>query len=113
MERKREREKVNLSVTTVITVIVLIASIVVAIWIMIHHMGLSDSLDFGAGAYYYADMPGFERWTNKEYYHSQIPIWILITIFLIWGAAMMKLWIYIDCRAEDKKGKIKQTEESL
>ena len=75
---------------------ILTASIILAIWIMINHLGLSDTLDFGAGAYYYADMPGFERWFNKEYYSSSVPAWIIIALFLAWGALMMKLWIWVD-----------------
>lgn len=79
-----------------IMAVILILSVLAAVWIMVNHLGLSDALDFGAGAYYYADMPGFERWFNREYYHSSVPGWVIITLFLGWGALMMKLWVWID-----------------
>ena len=41
-----------------VTAIVLVAVILgLVVWIMLNRIGLSDSLDFGAGAYYYADIP--------------------------------------------------------
>ncbi len=40
-----------------VTAIVLVAVILgLVVWIMLNRIGLSDSLDFGAGAYYYADI---------------------------------------------------------
>ena len=65
-------------------------------YIMINHLGLVDSLDFGAGAYYYADIPGFEKLVNGEHYTSPVPMWVLIVLFLIWGAIMYKLWTWLD-----------------
>jgi len=65
-------------------------------YIMINHLGLIDSLDFGAGAYYYADIPGFASLVNGEHYTSPVPMWVLIVLFLIWGAIMYKLWTWLD-----------------
>ncbi len=67
-----------------------------ACYIMINNMGLVDSLDFGAGAYYYADMPSFESIVNTNAYISPVPMWVLIVLFLAWGYLMYKLWCYID-----------------
>lgn len=100
---KEERPKKKMSFLSLVAGLVLAASVVTAGWIMVNHLGLSDSLDFGAGAYYYADMPGFERWTDAEFYRSPVPMWALIVLFLLWGAAMMKLWLWLDRRSEDKK----------
>ena len=44
------------------------------LYIMFHHLGLIDSLDFGAGAYYYADIPGFEKYVDGSSYQSQTPM---------------------------------------
>ena len=65
-------------------------------YIMVNHLGLIDSLDFGAGAYYYADIPGFERFVNGDAYTSQTPMWVLIVLFLVWGYIMYRFWIWAD-----------------
>ncbi len=70
--------------------------IITAGYIMAHSLGLVDSLDFGAGAYYYADMPGFSSLVNGDHYTSPVPMWVLIVLFLIWGAIMYKLWTWLD-----------------
>ena len=44
----------------VLTVIVAVVTLLAVIYIMINRIGLQDELDFGAGAYYYADIPEFE-----------------------------------------------------
>jgi hypothetical protein len=76
--------------------IFLALSIAGAIYIMIHSLGLIDSLDFGAGAYYYADIPGFEKFVNGDAYTSPVGMPVLIALFLLWGALMYRLWIKID-----------------
>ena len=76
--------------------LVMSVSLVAAVWIMAHHMGLSEKLDFGAGAYYYADMPGFEKWFNSVPYVSTVSPWLIVLLFLAWGVLMMKLWLWID-----------------
>lgn len=63
---------------------------------MVNGLGLVDSLDFGAGAYYYADIPGFEKYVNGDAYSSSTPMWVLIVLFLIWGAIMYKAWVWLD-----------------
>lgn len=77
-----------------------IGSLVIAIgfglYIMSHHLGLIDSLDFGAGAYYYADIPQFSKLVNGNYYTSPVSMWVLIALFLAWGYLMFRLWIWID-----------------
>lgn len=76
--------------------LVLIITVLSAVYIMANKLGLNDSLDFGAGAYYYADMPGFEKWFEKDFYISQTPAWILILLFLTWGAFIYRLWLLLD-----------------
>ena len=71
-----------------------------AAYIMINGLGLSDSLDFGAGAYYYADMPGFEKWFDRVFYVPQIPAAVIFSLFFIWGAVVYRLWLKIDRRIE-------------
>lgn len=81
----------------------LFLSVVLAAYIMVNHMGLVDGLDFGAGAYYYADIPEFDRYVRDDVYESPVSMWTLMVIFLIWGAAMYRLWVYIDSRKEEQQ----------
>ncbi|MDO4322145.1 MAG: hypothetical protein Q4C61_06425 [Lachnospiraceae bacterium] len=67
-----------------------------ALYIMWNHLGLIEGLDFGAGAYYYADIPEFSKYVNGSHYASQTPMWILILLFLIWGFLMYRLWIWLE-----------------
>lgn len=86
---------------TLLTIIKLAAAIVIlgtTVYIMVNHLGLVDGLDFGAGAYYYADIPQFEKFVNGSHYHSQTPMWVLIVLFLIWGYAMYRLWTWLEKR---------------
>lgn len=80
----------------VITVIVAVVILLIAIYIMANSLGLAEGLDFGAGAYYYADIPGFDKYVNNEAYDSKLPTWVAIILFLAWGALMYKLWKWID-----------------
>ena len=66
------------------------------LYIMFHHLGLIDSLDFGAGAYYYADIPEFAKYTDGSAYLSSVPMWTLIVLFLIRGAIVYKVWKWMD-----------------
>lgn len=65
---------------------------------MLRGLGLSPDYDFGAGAYYYADIPDFEKHVGEGAYQSGLPLWAAILIFLGWGALMYLLWIWIDRR---------------
>ena len=80
--------------------IILVLSVILSVYIMTNHLGLIDGLDFGEGAYYYADIPEFDRYMNPDAYKSTVPVWVIIGLFLIWGAAMYKLLLWTD-----RKGK--------
>ena len=56
-----------------------IAAIAEAVHIMKNGFGLLEQLDFGAGAYYYEDIPGFAS-----------------LVFLIWGFLMYRLWTWME-----------------
>ena len=73
-----------------------IAAIAEAIHIMKNGLGLSEQLDFGAGAYYYADIPGFASLVNGSHYQSPVSMPILIILFLIWGFLMYRLWTWME-----------------
>lgn len=65
-------------------------------YIMCNNLGLIDSLDFGAGAYYYADIPGFAELVNGSHYNSGTPMPVLILLFLVWGYLMYRLWVWLE-----------------
>ena len=54
---KKTGKKKNLF--SVVNYTVLVLTVIAAVYIMANGLGLIDSLDFGAGAYYFADIPQF------------------------------------------------------
>lgn len=91
-----KKEKKKLSATQIITILISVPSLGLAVYIMANNLGLIDKLDFGAGAYYYADIPEFTRFVNGDHFTSQVPMWALIILFLIWGALMYRFWIWLE-----------------
>lgn len=92
MESKNNLRKVG----KVLTIAAAVAVLLAALYIMAKGLGLQDSLDFGAGAYFYADIPEFEKYTESVSYKTDLPYWLFVVIFLVWGALMYKLWKFID-----------------
>ena len=90
-----DRKKLFFKVTTLLVAVV---TLFCAVWIMANRLGLSDGLDFGAGAYYYADIPGFENIVREDAYRSSVPVWVHIVLFLGWGWLMWRLWVWVDRR---------------
>ena len=88
------KDKIFRTATAIVAAAVLICSIV----IVTLRLGLVEGYDFGAGAYYYADIPGFEKIMNDEAYKTSVPVWLHIVLFLGWGWLMYRLWIWIDSR---------------
>ncbi len=80
----------------VLTLIVTGATILAALYIMANGLGLQDSLDFGAGAYYYADIPEFDKYTQSTNFAARLPFWVYVVLFLAWGALMYKAWKWLD-----------------
>lgn len=90
------KDKILPAVTTIMVVAVVICAIVIAA----RGLGVVEGYDFGAGAYYYADIPGFEKIINDDAYKTSVPLWVHIVIFLAWGWLMWRLWIWIDRRGK-------------
>jgi len=70
--------------------------LVAALYIMINGIGLNENLDFGAGAYYYADIPEFEKYEKSVNYVAKLPYWVYVVLFLAWGALMYWVWTLLD-----------------
>ena len=67
-----------------------------AVYIMIHGLGLNPDLDFGAGAYYYADIPDYQNTLDWDTFTARLPFWMYVLLFLGWGALMWRLWKRLD-----------------
>lgn len=92
----KHRDKILPAVTAIMVVAVVICAIVIAA----KGVGTVEGYDFGAGAYYYADIPGFEKLINDEAYKTSVPLWVHIVLFLAWGWLMWRLWVWIDRRGK-------------
>lgn len=104
MKQNIEKKTKKIELIPVVTGVIVVGTIILALYIMVHHLGLSDSLNFGAGAYYYADIPEFQKYVNGNAYHSETPMWVLILLFLIWGGIMYKFWSWLESgRKKDEK----------
>lgn len=78
-----------------------VITLALALWIMLRNIGLSEDLDFGAGAYYYADIPNFQDYESRGIV-TRIPYWVYIALFLAWGFLMILLFLWV---SKDKKDK--------
>ena len=79
-----------------VTIMMAVAVLVTAVYIMINHLGLVDGYDFGVGAYYYVDIPNFEKVLPQDAYQAKTPIWVHFLLFIAWGWLMWRLWLWID-----------------
>lgn len=86
------------TVAKVITAIVVVITLLCVLYIMANRLGLVSGYDFGAGAYYYADIPQYEQIVRDDVYRTDIPLWIHIILFLAWGWLMYRLWVWLDKR---------------
>ena len=85
----------------IVTVIMAVTVIVMAADIMINRLGLVEGYDFGGGAYYYVDIPEFEKIVDQDAFKAKTPVWMHVVLFLAWGWLMWRLWLWID-RKSDK-----------
>lgn len=83
-------------IMTAVTVAVFVTVVICAVYIAANRLGVVDGYDFGAGAYYYADIPGYETLINEDAYKTPVPVWVHIVLFLAWGWLMYRLWSWID-----------------
>ena len=80
----------------IFTIAFSLAVVACAVYIMSRGLGLSEQYDFGAGAYYYTDIPDYQEVVRDDLFSSRIPYWLHLLIFLAWGLAMYRLWVKID-----------------
>ena len=90
--------KIKHKIIPAVTAMVAVTVVICAIVIVSRQMGIVDGYDFGAGAYYYADIPGYETIFKDEVYSAEVPVWMHVALFLGWGWLMWRLWCWIDRR---------------
>ena len=83
-------------VSTLAAVVVGALAVAGVAFIMVRGLGLNPDLDFGAGAYYYADIPEYQKVLNWDVYTAQLPFWVYLLLFLGWGAFVWWLWKRIE-----------------
>ena len=83
-----------------VTVIMAVTVIVMAAYIMINHLGLVEGYDFGGGAYYYVDIPEFEKIVDQDAFKAKTPVWVHVVLFIAWGWLMWRLWLWIDKKSD-------------
>ena len=88
----------------VITIVVVVITLFLAGWIMANKLGIVEGYDFGAGAYYYADIPTeqYSEIVNEDAYKTSVPKWIFYVLFFAWGWLMWRLWIWVENRGKDQ-----------
>lgn len=81
----------------VITIAVIVITIVLALYIILTRRGVVPEYDFGAGAYYYADIPAdqYQEIDPDCAYRTSVPKWVFYVLFLAWGWLMWRLWCRI------------------
>ena len=90
----------KLSFGAVSAAVIVSGTVAASIYIMANGLGLQDSLDFGAGAYYYADIPEFQKYLAWDAFQESLPYWVYVLLFLAWGFIVYRIWVRID-----RKGK--------
>ena len=77
-------------------VILFLAAVFTAIYIMAKGMGHVPGIDFGPGQYYYTDIPGWQKYFLPDHYDNPVPLSVLLILFFAWGFLMYRLWAYLD-----------------
>ncbi len=86
----------------VITILLVVITLILAVYIIINQLGLVKGYDFGAGAYYYADIPAdqYDEIVNEDAYETSVPHWVFYVLFFAWGYLMWRLWVWIETRGK-------------
>lgn len=84
----------------VVTWVVAVAVVAAAVYVMALRLGLADGLDFGAGAYYWADIPEAEKIFRDGVYSPYLPYWVYVVLFLAWGWLMYRLWGWVEKKSK-------------
>jgi len=84
----------------ILSILVLASVIIAAMYIMHNNLGLIEGLDFGAGQYYYTDIPGWDKIFFGEKsitIGTNHPI-LFFSIFFLWGYACFKFLSWMETK---------------
>lgn len=87
---------VHRTIYRIVTAVVATTVLILAGYIVTKRLGLVEGYDFGLGAYYYVDIPEYEKIINEDAYQTNVPVWIHCVLFAGWGWLMWLLWNHID-----------------
>ena len=86
----------KLSAGSVAAIAAGVCAVAAVIFIMVNGLGLNPDLNFGAGAYYYTDIPDYQKTLDWDCYTASLPFWVYLLLFLAWGWLMWRLWKRIE-----------------
>ena len=94
----------NHKIFKVITIVVVVITLFLAGWIMANRLGLVKGYDFGAGAYYYADIPAeqYAEIVDENAYQTPVPKWVFYVLVFAWGWLMWRLWVWVENRGKNQ-----------
>lgn len=90
------KDKTKKYIYWIVTSLMVVTIIVLALYIMVNKLGLIPGYDFGGGAYYYVDVPEFDKIVNDKAYKTSVPVWVHVLLFAVWGYLMWRLWYWIN-----------------
>ena len=74
-KEKSARPRTPMRVVCTTGILLFVAAVFVAIYMMYHNMGQVPGIDFGPGQYYYTDIPGWQKYIH-------------MTIRFLWGFSL-------------------------
>lgn len=83
-----------------VTLIMVVAVLFTAVYIAVNRLGLVEGYDFGGGAYYYVDIPEFEKIVDQDSFKAKTPVWVHVVLFIAWGWLMWQLLMWIDSKSD-------------
>ncbi len=83
-----------------VTILMVVAVLSCAIYIMMNRLGLVEGYDFGLGAYYYVDIPEFEKIVDQDAFEAKTPVWVHVLLFIAWGWVMWRFWLWVDSKSD-------------
>ncbi len=81
----------------IVTAVMVVTVLVLAGYIMVNRLGLIEGYDFGGGAYYYVDIPEFQKiLPAEESFQAKTPVWAHVVLFIAWGWLMWRFLNWVD-----------------
>ncbi len=85
----------------IVTAIMVVTVLICAVYIMVNRLGLVEGYDFGGGAYYYVDIPEFQKiLPDEDAFQAKTPVWVHVLLFIAWGWLMWRLLDWVDKRSD-------------